>query len=69
MPGRFYAGDLSPPSLSSPGKAHPEYGKTAAFLDNNWKSFSSSSLIPFSTKVCGDASLSSLGEFLESYRG
>ena len=43
--------------------------KTAAFLDNNWKSFFSSSLIPFPTKVCGDVPLSSLEEYLESYRG
>ena len=41
----------------------------ATFLDNNWKSFSSSSLIPFSTKICSDVPFSSLGEYLESFGG
>ena len=51
--------------MSSPKKARLKRVKTAAFLDDNWKSFSSSSQIPFSTKVCSDNPRSNLGEYLD----
>ena len=51
----FRQGDLSPPSVSNPKKVHRV--KAAAFLDNNWKFFFSSLLVPFSTKVCSDVPL------------
>ena len=45
-------GGLSLPSVSSRKKAILNRIITTAFLDNHWKSFCSSSIIPFSLKRC-----------------
>ena len=65
----FRLGGLFPYLWGAPKTLILNRLKTAAFLDNNWRSFCSSLLIPFPAKVCSCVPLSSMGEYLENYRG